>query len=329
MDRILGMGNALVDVLVRMQNDSLLDRMELPKGSMQLIDEAKFKQIQECFKEMKTHKTTGGSAGNTMLGLATMGVPTGFIGKVGNDEYGTFFRKHFSKNKIEDKMLVNPLLPSGIASAFISPDGERTFGTYLGAAATLRAEDLSLEMFKGYTYFYIEGYLVQDHDLILRAIELAKEAGLQVCLDMASYNIVIEELDFFSLLINKYVDILFANEEEAKAFTGKEPEEALEIFAKMCSIAIVKIGAEGSLIRKGSETIRVSAIPIKKVLDTTSAGDYFSAGFLYGLTAGYSLERCAKIGSILSGNVIQVVGTHMAKPRWNEIKLNIDSMLAE
>ena len=164
----------------------------------------------------------------------------------------------------------------------------------MGAAASLKAEELSLDMFKGYAYLFAEGYLVQDHEMILHAIELAKEAGLQICLDMASYNIVAGDMDFFSLLINKYVDIVFANEEEAKAFTGKEPEEALEIIAKKCSIAIVKVGANGSYIRKGTEEIKVSAIPVKKVMDTTGAGDYFAAGFLYGLTCGYSLRSVLK-----------------------------------
>ncbi len=149
--------------------------------------------------------------------------------------------------------------------------------------------------------------------MILRAIELAKEAGLQVCLDMASYNIVEGDLEFFSLLVNKYVDIVFANEEEAKAFTGKEPEEALDIIAKMCSIAIVKVGARGSLIRKGTEEVQVEA-----ALGRESGGYYrcwrfFAAGFLYGLTCGYSLEKCGKIGSILSGDVIQVVGTTISE----------------
>lgn len=190
----------------------------------------------------------------------------------------------------------------------------------------MKAEDLSLEMFKGYAYLFIEGYLVQDHDMILRAIELAKEAGLQICLDMASYNIVEEELDFFSLLINKYVDIVFANEEEAKAFTGKEPEEALDIIAKMCSIAIVKLGARGSIIRKGTEEIRVEAVPVEKVVDTTGAGDYFAAGFLYGLTCGYSLEKCARIGSLLSGDVIQVIGAELPEVQWEKIKKEISEL---
>ena len=177
-------------------------------------------------------------------------------------------------------------------------------------------------MFKGYAYLFIEGYLVQDHDMILRAIELAKEAGLQVCLDMASYNIVEGDLEFFSLLVNKYVDIVFANEEEAKAFTGKEPEEALDIIAKMCSIAIVKVGARGSLIRKGTEMVQ-SVAPVEAKLTTAGAGDYFAAGFLYGLTCGYSLEKCGKIGSLLSKDVIQVVGTELQAAQWEKIKEEI------
>ena len=271
------MGNALVDVLATLNDDQILNEMELPKGSMTLIDETKLLIINECFSEMETELATGGSAGNAIRGMACLGAGTGFIG-------------------------------------------------YLGAAATLKAEDLSREMFKGYTYLFIEGYLVQDHDMILRAIELAKEAGLQICLDMASYNIVEQDHDFFSLLINKYVDIVFANEEEAKAFTGKEPEEALDVIAKMCSIAIVKLGARGSLIRKGTEEVHVHAVTVDRVIDTTGAGDYFAAGFLYGLTCGYSLEKCGKIGSILSGSIIRVIGAEMPAEWWEDIKTRISEL---
>lgn len=328
MDKIIGMGNALVDVLATLENDETLSEMELPKGSMQLIDEAKFKQINEKFSTLDTHIATGGSAGNTIIALSSLGAKAGFIGKIGNDEYGDFFKNNYIKNGVESKLLTCNL-PSGIASTFISPDGERTFGTHLGAASALKAEDLSLDMFRGYTYLYIEGYLVQDHDMILHAIELAKEAGLQICLDMASYNIVKSDLEFLTMLINKYVDIVFANEEEAKAFTGKEPEEAVHEIAKMCSIAIVKIGSRGSYIKKGTEEIHVHAVPVKKVVDTTGAGDYFAAGFLYGLTCGYSLEKCATIGSILSAHIIQVIGANMPEEHWDEIKLNINAVLSE
>mgnify|MGYP000911691213 CR=1 FL=1 len=329
MDKIVGLGNALVDVLATLDDDVLLSEMGLPKGSMQLIDEAKFQQINTEFSRMDTHVATGGSAGNAIRALAWMGVQTGFIGKVGNDEYGEFFRENLRKNKIEDKILLSHHLPSGVASTFITPDGERTFGTYLGAASTLSADDLTLDMFEGSTYLFIEGYLVQDREMILRAVELAAEAHLLICLDLSSYNIVLEEMDFFTLLLDKYVDIVFANEVEAWAYTGKGPEETLEILAKKCSLAVVKMGAKGSIVRRGNEVVSVPAIPVEVVRDTTGAGDYFAAGFLYGLCNELSLEKCAKIGTILSGNVIQVVGTTMPTDLWNEIKLNINKILAE
>ncbi|MDR2858898.1 MAG: adenosine kinase [Mediterranea sp.] len=328
MDKIIGIGNALIDILVPLEDDTILREMNLPQGSMQLIDDTVRKQINERVSGMNAHPAVGGAAGNTIAGLARLGAVTGFIGKIGKDEYGTFYCENLRENRIEDKLLTSDL-PSGVATTFILPNGERTFGTYLGAASALKAEDLSLDMFKGYTYLFIEGYLVQDHDMILRAIELAKEVGLQICLDMASYNIVENDRDFFSLLIKKYVDIVFANEDEAKAFTGKKPKEALEIMSKMCSIAVVKVGANGSYIRKGTEEIKLEALPVAKVVDTTGAGDYFAAGFLYGLTCGYSLEKCGKVGSILSGNVIQVIGTTLPKSKWDEIKLQINGILSE
>lgn len=326
MDKIIGMGNALVDVLVRIDDDSLLEKLHLPKGSMQLIQEDTLSEIRKYTSGMKIHRSTGGSAGNTVCALAALGADPGFIGKVGQDETGTFFGDTLRQRGV-NALLATCDLPSGIASTFISTDGERTFGTYLGAAATLRAEDLSRKMFAGYNYLYIEGYLLQDHDLMLRAVQLAKEEGLQVCLDMASYNVVEAERDFFDQLIVKYVDIVFANESEALAYTGKAPHEALEEIASKCSIAVVKTGKEGSLVKKGTEVIQLLSCPVDNVLDTTGAGDFYAAGFMYGLTCGYSLEKCVQISTILATAVIQEVGTTLPAKKWDEIKLNIESLL--
>lgn len=326
MDKIIGMGNALVDVLVRIDDDSLLEKLHLPKGSMQLIQEDTLSEIRKYTSGMKIHRSTGGSAGNTVCALAALGANPGFIGKVGQDETGAFFGDTLRQRGV-NALLATCDLPSGIASTFISTDGERTFGTYLGAAATLRAEDLSRKMFAGYNYLYIEGYLLQDHDLMLRAVQLAKEEGLQVCLDMASYNVVEAERDFFDQLIVKYVDIVFANESEALAYTGKTPHEALEEIASKCSIAVVKTGKEGSLVKKGTEVIQLLSFPVDNVLDTTGAGDFYAAGFMYGLTCGYSLEKCVQISTILATAVIQEVGTTLPAKKWDEIKLNIESLL--
>ncbi len=326
MDKIIGLGNALVDILVKMDEDELLNELALPKASMQLIDEGKLSTIENKLASLRTRRSTGGAAGNTISALAKLGAQPGFIGKVGNDEVGTYFKRSMKRLGVEAHLL-NGELPTGIASTFVSPDGERTFATYLGAAATLHAEDLTRDMFVGYTYLYIEGYLLQDHELILRAMQLAKEAGLQICLDMASYNVVKEERDFFDLLITQYVDIVFANETEAEAFTGKSPKEALNDIASKCSIAVVKARKEGSYIKRGTESIQVSAPAVKKVVDTTGAGDFYAAGFMYGLTCGYSFEKCAQISSILAGAVIQVLGTELTKKKWDEIKLNIEEVL--
>ena len=326
MDKIIGMGNALVDVLVRIDDDSLLEKLHLPKGSMQLIQEDTLSEIRKYTSGMKIHRSTGGSAGNTVCALAALGANPGFIGKVGQDETGAFFGDTLRQRGV-NALLATCDLPSGIASTFISTDGERTFGTYLGAAATLRAEDLSRKMFAGYNYLYIEGYLLQDHDLMLRAVQLAKEEGIQVCLDMASYNVVEAERDFFDQLIVKYVDIVFANESEALAYTGKTPHEALEEIASKCSIAVVKTGKEGSLVKKGTEVIQLLSCPVDNVLDTTGAGDFYAAGFMYGLTCGYSLEKCVQISTILATAVIQEVGTTLPAKKWDEIKLNIESLL--
>lgn len=326
MDRILGMGNALVDILVSLQDDKVLDELNLPKGSMQLIGEDKFLKIKKKFASMNTSEVTGGSAGNTVLALANLGCNPGFIGKIKKDDFGIFFEKSGSNSGIQMNLFYGDY-PTGVASTFISEDGERTFGTFLGAANTMTPNELSADLFKGYDYFYVEGYLVQDHNLITRAVQLAKEQGAQVCLDLASYNIVEDNRDFFRSFINKYVDIVFANEEEARALTGRGTWDSVNEIAEHCSIVVVKLGAKGSCVKKGTECMRIEIPPVKNVVDTTGAGDYYAAGFLYGLINGFSLEKCCVIGSILASNVIQVVGATLSQKKWNEIKLNINSLM--
>ena len=326
MDKIIGMGNALVDVLVSLTDDKMLEELRLLKGSMQLINEDRYLYIKSVFDQLETKRSTGGSSGNMVKALAMLGEKPGFIGKIGPDEMGDFYRSEGERVGIEMKLLMSEVR-SGVASTFISKDGERTFATHLGAAYRMEASDLTPEMFKGYTYLYVEGYLVQNHDLIMRAMQLAKDAGLQVCLDLASYNIVAEDLDFFKLLVNRYVDIVFANEEEAKAFAESNIGQALDIISSLCSIAVIKLGSKGSVIKKGTEVVRLNTKKIDCVMDTTGAGDFYAAGFMFGLMNGYSLEKCGQIGTILATEVIQVIGTSLSDEKWNEIKLNIQQLV--
>lgn len=318
MTKVLGLGNALVDVLISIENDEILKNLNLPRGSMQLVDENFLSMATEATKGLKQSIAAGGSAANTINGLANIGIPCSFIGKINNDKFGEYYHDDMVKSGIKP-ILLKGKAQTGRATVFISKDSERTFGTYLGAAIEMVPEEITPNMFDGFGYFHIEGYLVQNHDLIRRAMQLAHEKGVKVSLDLASYNVVEANRDFLKEMIEKYVDILFANEEEAKAFTGKTPEESLHEFAKMVDIAVVKVGSKGSMIKSKDEVVNVGVIKVNPV-DTTGAGDLYAAGFIYGLAKNLSLEKCGKIGAILSGKVIEFVGPKMSQNTWTEIR---------
>lgn len=323
MKKVLGIGNALVDMLVQVGSDMILTELDLPKGSMQLIQTERYLDIKQRLEALHPLRTTGGSACNTILAIAKMGGSPGLIGKIGNDESAAFFAHSCKTNGISAHLLTDSDLPTGVASTIISPDGQRTFGTYLGAAANLQPDDIKAEWFDGYDFFYIEGYLVQNHALINRAVDLAREAGLRVCIDLASYNIVQEDNAFFHELL-QHTDIIFANEQEAQAFTGcDDPEKNVEALSRICHIAVVKIGKRGVLVRRGDEQIWCPAREVEHVVDTTAAGDYFSAGFLYALSLDNDLMTCARLGSLLSGHIIEVVGTALAEDTWSKIKASL------
>jgi sugar/nucleoside kinase (ribokinase family) len=199
--KILGIGNALVDIMTQLNDDSILERFKLPKGSMTLVDKEMSDYIHIETTGLPKHKASGGSAANTIHGLSHLGIKTSFIGKIGTDEMGRFFKKDMHINGI-NPILYNSVEDTGRAVALISPDSERTFATYLGAAVELSADDLTIDIFNGYQFFYIEGYLVQNRELIEKALRLSKHAGLKTCLDLASYNIVEENRSFLHSIIN-------------------------------------------------------------------------------------------------------------------------------
>ena len=319
MDKIIGIGNALVDVLVRLPNDAILEQMQLPKGSMTLVDEARQKALRACMEGLPMEQATGGSAGNTILALARLGGKAGFVGKVGRDALGKFYADNCKAVGI-DARLLECNLPTGVANTFISPDGERTFGTCLGAAATLQASDIRLELFEGVSMAHIEGYLVQNHELMEAICQTAMEMSVQLSLDLASYNVVAADLPFFRHLVQDYIDIVFANEEEAAAFTsGKEPLEALREIASLKCLAVVKLGGKGASARLGDEEVMVPSTGMP-IVDTTAAGDFFAGGFLYALNEGAPLKACLNCGALLAGHIIGVVGTRLPEEEWNVIR---------
>ncbi len=318
MKQILGIGNALVDIMTMIDDDKILEKFALPKGSMQLVDNIKSEMVKSETIHFNRNLTSGGSAANTIHGLAMLGVKTGFIGSIGNDELGDFFEKDMTFAGIRT-MLSRRNSITGTAVALISRDSERTFATHLGAAIELEAMDLNPEYFNGYDVLYLEGYLIINKTLVETACRIAGEKKMKIALDLASYNVVEAKLSDFKEIIEKYVDIVFANEEEARSFTGMDPGKALDFLSKFCEVAVIKVGSEGSWIKRGEEIIKIGTHQVD-LKDTTGAGDLYASGFLYGYANGLDLGKCGLLGSLLAGKVIEIIGARMDESRFNKIK---------
>ena len=320
MAKIIGIGNALVDVIVNLPEESILQDFSLPKGGMEMIDVEKKRQIHERIGTMKQVRATGGSTSNTIHGIARLGGNAGYIGKVGNDEMGRFFEEDMKKSGITPHLIHTNDIDTGIATTLMTEDAERTFATYLGAAAAMTADEIDSNILKAYDCIHVEGYLIFNHDLILRACQVAKEHGLKISMDMASYNLVEAEKEFVGLLLRDYVDIIFANEEEAHAFTRKNGEEALAELSRYCEVAVVKLGGKGSIANVRGVHVAAGTNG-KKPVDTNGAGDAYAAGFLYGLMQGLSPEKTIQLAAVVGDEAVATVGAKLSEEQWNNIKV--------
>jgi len=321
MKRVISIGNALVDIIYLLENDVILEELGLKRGSMNMIDKDFDSLIDEKMKVHDRILSSGGSAANTINGLANLGIDTCFMGVTGEDEYGKFFREDMLSNNIKP-ILYTSDKKTGTARTFVSHDAERTFAVHIGAASELTV-NIRETIFKDYDYLHIEGYLVYNRDLMLKIGEYGKRNGLKISLDLASYNVVEENIDFLKDYVKKYVNILFSNEEEAKAYSNMMPIESLNMMSKEVDIAVVKLGSKGSIIKRGDEFISISPVEVDTVIDTTGAGDMYAAGFLYGIISGLSLKVSGEIGSLLSSNVIKETGAKISKDKWIKIKDDI------
>jgi sugar/nucleoside kinase (ribokinase family) len=309
MKKILGIGNALVDALVETHDESIFNKFGLKKGGMEMISADLKNEIHREIHGLKQTVASGGSTSNTIYGLAQLGAPTGYIGKIGDDEMGAFFKKDMEKAGVATH-LSYAKIDTGMATTFITKGGERTFATYLGAAATQTPEDLQESIFSRYDLIHVEGYLIFNKDLILSICKLAKKCGLQISMDMASYNLVEVMRPLVEELLHDYVDIVFANEEEAYAFTGKKEGEALNVLSSYCPVSVVKLGEKGSIAKVDGETTIIPAIKAH-CKDSTGAGDIFAAGFLYGLTNNYTIEATGALASKLGAKCVETVGARI------------------
>jgi sugar/nucleoside kinase (ribokinase family) len=324
MKKILGIGNALVDIVTIIDDEKILQKFALPKGSMQLVDSEISETIQSGTRSFNRTLASGGSAANTIHGLSLLGVSAGFIGSIGMDKTGDFFENDL-KNAGVKTYMHRRQSATGTAIALITRDSERTFATHLGAAVELNAEDLNPSDFNGYDILYLEGYLIFNKPLVEAACRIAKANNMKIALDLASYNVVEAKLNDFKEIVEQFVDIIFANEEEAKAFTGLDAETAVFRLSELCETAVVKIGDQGSWLKRGEEVIKIGTIAAN-CKDTTGAGDLYAAGFLYGIAMNDSLENCGLYGAILSGKVIEIPGARLDHTKWKEIKKMISEI---
>jgi len=317
--KLIAVGSALVDQLAYVPEE-FLDTVEGEKGGMELIENDDMNELLSRLPE-KPYRAPGGSAANTVVGVATLGLDTGMLSKVGKDEPGEYYRSALRAAGVDDSAFkVTDDVATGTCISMITPDTERTMRTFLGAAATLAPDNISPEDFAGYTHAHLEGYLLFNEELIMKVLDCAKEQGCKVSLDLAAPEVVSANMDKLPGILEKYVDIVLANEDEAAAFTGEEDEKtALNKLVAHCETAVVKIGKRGAWIQQGDEQAHADAYKVEAV-DTTGAGDLWAAGFLYGLLSGWGLEKAADLGAFVAAQVIQETGALIPPEGWQKVK---------
>lgn len=316
---IAGIGAALVDILIN-EDDAFLEAIDAARGGMTLVD-AQFSS--DLLKKTTNDRVMvpGGSTCNTIVGIGQLGGACRFVGKCGNDDMGKFFESDLVQSGVDARLLRSPDTPTGRVISIVTPDAQRTMFTYLGASAELGVDEVTPESFAGAAIVHIEGYLLFNRDLIFAAGEAAKAAGAKVCLDLASYTVVEASHPHLNEFIDRYVDILLANEDEARAFTGVTGEvEQLKLLADRANIAAVKVGKRGSFIAVDGNVTEVAAIGAGDAIDTTGAGDLWAAGFLYGLVNNLPIETCGTLASACGFEVVQVMGASIPPEGWTRIK---------
>lgn len=317
---VVGIGNAIVDVITTAE-DAFLEAHGMAKGSMTLVDETRAEALYTAMGN--TTVTSGGSAGNTIAGIASLGGRTAYIGKVHDDILGTAFRHDITAVGATFR---TPPTTSGPTTArcliFVTPDAQRTMHTYLGACVTLGPADVDADLIAAAQITYLEGYLYDEphaKEAFHKAAEIAHAAGRKVALSLSDSFCVNRHRDAFLALVDHHVDIVFANESEINAlFETDRIDVATERIRTMTGLAAITRDARGSIVVSADAVIEVPSVRVEHVVDTTGAGDLYAAGFLYALTTGASYRACAELGSAAAADIIAHVG---ARPQSSLARL--------
>ena len=320
---IVGIGSALIDILIH-ENDEFLEKAGALKGGMTYVESEFIYQVL-AQTDIQPHIVPGGSACNTIIGIGKLGGAARFVGKLGKDELGNLFETDLKVNGIQP-ILSTSSSPTGRVLSIITPDAQRSMLTYLGAASEIQADEITDKCFEDAAIVHIEGYLLYNKDLMLAVLNAAKQAGVRISLDLASFTVVEESKNILETIVNDFVDILIANEDEARAFTGYSDEiKALRALSEKVDIAVVKVGERGSFISQTGDVVKIEpeGDGTVAIVDTTGAGDLWASGFLFGLVNGYPLEKCGQLGSLCGYEVCQVVGANIPEEGWQRIKKSV------
>jgi sugar/nucleoside kinase (ribokinase family) len=308
---VLGLGNAIVDVLAQVE-ESIIEELGLVKGTMALIDEERAEMLTKRLDAAALIRS-GGSAGNTIAGVASLGGRAAFVGRVADDALGHAFTREIREIGVEYRTSpASDGLPTARCIVLITPDAQRTMNTFLGASTELRAGDVDEALVADAFVTYLEGYLwdrPEAKEAFVHAAELAHKHGRKVALTLSDPFCVERHRESFLELVDGHIDVLFANEHEIMhLYQTSSFEDALEAVRGKCEIAVLTQSEKGAHIIRGDEQVRVLAKPVERVVDTTGAGDLFAAGFLFGLARGASLEECGRIAAIAAAEVISHIG---------------------
>ncbi|MBT4265546.1 MAG: adenosine kinase [Deltaproteobacteria bacterium] len=302
---VFGLGNPLIDIILHV-DDTFMTELRLEKGSMNLVDTERQKEI---LKKAATHQITtalGGSAANTMVMTAQLGGKTAYGGKLGKDPLGDDYQNQLIKNGVTS-YLVKQEGMTGSTIILVNPDAERTMNTHLGMCQAFSKENISKEGIQNASYLYVEGYLwdteVQQEGVIT-ALEYAKAAETKIALSLSDSFCVERHKEKFQRLMDNYVDILFCNDQEASLMTNEiEPEEQLKKISQSVDHIVLTLGKKGSKIRCNDSIVSIDAFQTEAI-DTTGAGDSFAAGYLYGITQGFTIEKAGTLAAYCAATIV-------------------------
>jgi len=318
MSKILGIGNALIDIVAELDDDSVLKKYGFAKGSQEHVDKSVFDAFYQELPLDGARHIPGGSAANVLHPLANLDFKTTCIGAIGDDSWGKMFEDDLKQAGVH----FHPVRKEGDTGKvlhLITPDRQKTTIVYTGVNDQLVAGDLADQYFSNYTHLVVDGFLTDNEEFLQAFLDREDLQYARVIFDLASSHIAEGHREFLKRMIKKHVDVLFANDLEAFSYTGNEPERGIRSIAKDCDLVVIKKGSKGSMFQRGSEFYNLAAAPARPV-DDTGAGDMYAAGFLYGLLKNYHLTHCGKIASFLASKVLEVEGARIPYEKWRTIR---------